>query len=488
MRNSTLPLTLGLLMLCPLPGYAQCSPGIITKAHTNTVYDALLDPDGDGYITESGAVFTSGTTEMAEFETIPNSTSGWFEVPDVSEVDSDITPNCGNPDLIQDADGGDYAFFNIIDPTPGIPTSGDEYILLRFRLAQPPQGNFGYNFLVDTDASFGAGVDTNSTCGNAGFEREVQFANKGGKQGVSVYDVDGATALGAAICNQCVSVADVQNACAASSGNCGTSDPQFVTVPLPLVHLGVPSNIDPLDLYIMVATASSGNATSVLGGGNVTDLGSLNDKEDGCGCAAQSGCAQFDCQSSCIQQVYASLPVTFTQFEAEVFPADVRLQWDITTDARNGHFYLEHSTDGVHFSTLRHFIGNQFTRQSGGYNYVHRSPAAGLNYYRVKQIDFDGFYRYSPIASINFGPERTLDFALVPSLHAGGPLELEIFHASPETAVVLSVFDLSGRVVLQQDSAGDRMIALNVDSLNPGAYLVRVHDGIDFATRRFLKL
>ena len=111
--------------------------------------DPPCGTNGDGYITNSGSAFTSGSTELAEFEAIPNSTTGWVEITDVNERDSDINPNCGNPDLIQDDDGGDFAYFNIVDPTPTNPSSGDEYILLRFRLAQSPNGNFGYNFLFE---------------------------------------------------------------------------------------------------------------------------------------------------------------------------------------------------------------------------------------------------------------------------------------------------------------------------------------------------
>ena len=181
------------LILATLPylSYAQCTAGAITKAHSSSTYDLMLDPDSDGYITETGSAFPNGTTEMSEFEILPNSITGWVEIQDVSETDSDITPNCGNSDLIQDDDGGDFAFYNIIDPTPLVPSGGDEYIIFRFRLAKSPNGNFGYNFLVDNDAAYGSGTDINSICGNRGFEREVQFANAGGKKGVSVYDVDG---------------------------------------------------------------------------------------------------------------------------------------------------------------------------------------------------------------------------------------------------------------------------------------------------------
>ncbi|NJB87161.1 hypothetical protein GGR26_002938 [Lewinella marina] len=414
--------------------------------------------------------------------------TGWQEVMDINEIHSDITPTCGNSDLITDDDGGDFAYYNIIDPTPATPTNGDEYILFRLRLAQSPNGNFGYNFLVDTDAKYGAGVDPNSICGNPGFEREIQYANAGGKKGVSVYNVDGVTNVNNIVCSQCTSVSDVQQARAASAGGCASSPtPHFVTFPLLLSYLGVPSNIDPLDFFISAATASSGNGTSVLGGGNVTDLGGLDKGQPACGCAGQSGCDLFDCQIGCLNTAFVALPVTFNYFTAEAGAHDVYLRWATATESNNSHFDLEHSTDGVSFTPLSRIFGVGTSTKTTEYDFVHRFPPAGTHYYRLRQEDLDGTYRYSSIEAVSFGAAPEEAFAIVPTIVINGSLRIERFADDTDGPVELTVFDAVGRRLLQRRVAGSRAISLDVAGLRPGNYFLQLRDGSTLATKRFVK-
>lgn len=464
---------------------AQCTPGIITVAHTSSIYDALLDPDGNGYISDNGDPFSSGTTEMAEFEPIPNSTTGWNAIQDVSEVDSDITPNCGNPDLIQDDDGGDFAFYNIIDPTPGTPSNGDEYILFRFRLAKSPNGNFGYNFLVDTDAAYGSVDDGNSTCGNMGFEREVQFANAGGKKGVSVYDVDGSVSFNSTLCNQCISISDVQEACAASSGGCATTDPQFITFPLPLSYIGVPSNVATTDFYIAAATASSGNATSVLGGGNVTDLGALDGGNTGCACTGLSGCALFDCQTDCINTAFTALPVELLYFSAIRKQENAELKWATISERNNSHFVLEHSIDGFNFSTLKIIEGAGDSFETIEYNYVHQTPISQVNYYRLKQIDYNGRYALSAVEVINaLNIEKKI--SLYPNVASNYiHLALNEIHSAE---IQGTIFNSMGEKMTDLSfKAGEGSLELDIAQYQTGHYFIKIKLDNTMLIKRFLK-
>lgn len=468
--------------------YAQCSPGAITVTHQSKGFDALLDPDGDGYITESGSTFTSGTTEAAEFEIIPNSTSGWVEVQDVNESDSDITPSCGNPDLVQDDDGGDFAYYNIVDPSPASPTSGDEYIVFRFRLSQSPNGNFGYNFLVDTDNAYGSTQDANTTCGNMGFEREVQFANAGGKKGVSVYDIDGNADINSALCSQCVSVNDVQEACAASSGACATSDPQFITFPVPLSYLGIGSDVLASDLFISAATASSGNATSVLGGGNVKDMGSLDNSNTGCGCEGLSGCALFDCQTDCINDArITALPIELASFEVEAKSSHVNLKWTTTLERENSHFEIQHSTNGTHFNTFGYVTGANNSNEINNYFYKHIEPIPGYNYYRLKQVDNDGSFEFSEIEVSYFEPLGEQRFSIVPTI-ASSQIHVILDNNNFDVKSQIEIFNAMGQIVWStQMDASTPSLYIDITDYELGYYFIRFTNGNFLRTERFLK-
>ncbi|MFK7807425.1 MAG: T9SS type A sorting domain-containing protein [Saprospiraceae bacterium] len=465
---------------------AQCTSGVITSSHSSTTYDAMLDPDGDGWITETGASFTSGTTERIEFEIIPTSVTGWVEVQDVSEIDSDITPNCGNSDLIQDGDGGDFAYYNIVDPTPLTPTSGDEYILFRFRLAQSPNGNFGYNFLIDTDGTYGASVDVNSICGNMGFEREVQFANAGGKKGISIYDVDGSTAFNSIICSQCIAIGDVQEACAASSGNCATSDPQFITFPMLLSHVGIPSNVITTDFYIAAATASSGNATSVLGGGNVTDMGALDGLNSGCSCTGLTGCALFDCQTNCINVAFVNLPIELLYFSAKRVHNVTTLNWATLSESNNSHFVLEKSLDGKEFFVLEvvEGAGNSFERID--YKFNDDRPEASIIYYRLKQVDFDGAYSYSKAVAISALMNNPL-LSIIPTI-SRSTINVKVTKSKQESSLGI-IYNIVGKEVSRfYISAGLESTRVDISAFETGHYFVQMKINNNIISERFVKI
>lgn len=103
-----------------------------------------------------------------------------------------------------------------------------------------------------------------------------------------------------------------------------------------------------------------------------------------------------------------ALPVELIHFEAQVFecqacpdsPSKTKnmISWSTAWELNNQGFEIQRSTDAVNFETLD-FVkgaGNSNTIQS--YIYFDRNPRT-TNYYRLKQIDFNGDYEYSKIIS-----------------------------------------------------------------------------------------
>ena len=84
------------------------------------------------------------------------------------------------------------------------------------------------------------------------------------------------------------------------------------------------------------------------------------------------------------------LPVELLDFVAEVNKDEVHIRWATTTELDNDYFLLEHSTDGVDFKVLGELPGRGFTTNISVYEWTHEEPAAGVNYYRLWQYDFDG--------------------------------------------------------------------------------------------------
>lgn len=99
------------------------------------------------------------------------------------------------------------------------------------------------------------------------------------------------------------------------------------------------------------------------------------------------------------------LPVTLLTFNALIVQKGILLQWTTASEQNNKGFEIERSLDGsnwkrIGFAASQAFNGNSNTRLD--YSYTDDMPFSTQNYYRLKQVDFDGKYEYSRIRSVNF--------------------------------------------------------------------------------------
>jgi hypothetical protein len=98
------------------------------------------------------------------------------------------------------------------------------------------------------------------------------------------------------------------------------------------------------------------------------------------------------------------LPVEFLKFDVIKENNSAKLNWVTASEINNKYFSIEKSADGNDWKT----IGKQNSKATNGnstqsLNYVFYDADLqnGLTYYRLKQVDFNGKYKYSDIKSIN---------------------------------------------------------------------------------------
>ena len=112
------------------------------------------------------------------------------------------------------------------------------------------------------------------------------------------------------------------------------------------------------------------------------------------------------------------LPVELVSFTATPDGKNVNLDWITMSEINNDYFTVEKSTDGVSFEELTKVDGAGNSTYEKDYHAVDAKPATGMNYYRLKQTDFDGSSIYSTIVSVNLGttPDLYLDVYPNPAL------------------------------------------------------------------------
>lgn len=98
------------------------------------------------------------------------------------------------------------------------------------------------------------------------------------------------------------------------------------------------------------------------------------------------------------------LPIELLYFTATPLDKKVNLDWVTASESNNSHFEIERSADGVNFEYLvtvnAHGDGNSVTKQT--YTSVDEKPYKGISYYRLKQVDKTGEFKYAPVVSVEF--------------------------------------------------------------------------------------
>jgi uncharacterized repeat protein (TIGR01451 family) len=175
-----------------------------------------------------------------------------------------------------------------------------------------------------------------------------------------------------------------------------------------------------------------------------------------------------------------TVPVELTSFTASLEGEAVALAWSTATETNNAGFDVERSTDGETFTTIGFELGVGTTEEAQSYRFVDReAPFATTLFYRLRQVDTDGTFEYSPVVEVEVTPSAVALLPVAPNpVSASARLRYELPEA---TAVRLQVFDLLGRRVATladgEKPAGRHEVTWTGSRLAPGTYFVRLQAG-----------
>jgi len=171
------------------------------------------------------------------------------------------------------------------------------------------------------------------------------------------------------------------------------------------------------------------------------------------------------------------LPVSLTQFGGKRIGADVKLNWLTANEMNCQGFEVERSIDADHFDFIG-MVSSKSINSNTNTNYVYVDAKADQNktlFYRLKQIDFDGKYSYSPIVTIS-ASTLSVPVSLYPN-PTKSAFNIDI-QSAQQTNVTIVIVDMQGRVVVTKEVQTNKgMNTISVDEasgLNTGVYFVKV--------------
>ena len=96
-----------------------------------------------------------------------------------------------------------------------------------------------------------------------------------------------------------------------------------------------------------------------------------------------------------------ALPISLISFTGKTVGADNELKWVTASEKNNNYFTIEKTTDGTIFDILGVVNGAGTSNAILDYQFTDYNVSSTLNYYRLKQTDYDGVFKYTDLISID---------------------------------------------------------------------------------------
>ena len=176
------------------------------------------------------------------------------------------------------------------------------------------------------------------------------------------------------------------------------------------------------------------------------------------------------------------LPVSFMGFVARKNDnGSVKLLWDVASEINVKGYEVEASLNGSDFTS----IGFVNAAAKNSYNFTYNQASTETRFFRIKNVDFDGKYKYSPIIKVN-GKDKASEIQLYPV-----PAKDQVYvqhEKAPEKATI-AIISPDGRIIRKVNAISNTVqTSLDIHDLKPGLYIVKYDDGAgDSQTTKLIK-
>lgn len=182
-----------------------------------------------------------------------------------------------------------------------------------------------------------------------------------------------------------------------------------------------------------------------------------------------------------------ALPVEFISFTAKSVQNGVALNWITATETNNDYFLIERSTDGINFTAIGSPVNGAGTsNQTHVYKYLDSDPNEGINYYRIRQVDYDGKFDFSNVQVVNLTGAQMISVSPNPNNgHFGIKIiseSSELFNISIYNALGQSIYTTSFNVY-----GGYAEHKVNLDKFASGVYTLVIKNDVDTWTEKVIK-
>ena len=169
-------------------------------------------------------------------------------------------------------------------------------------------------------------------------------------------------------------------------------------------------------------------------------------------------------------------PVNFTAFTATNLGKTIGLNWSTGTESGNDFYAVERSADGEVFTEIGRVNGAGESRENSEYDFTDEVPLPGVNYYRLRQVDFDGSFSFSSVVFIQNDVALEAEVKVFPN-PASGQTVVNVSGDWANEMVAATLFDINGRALQTWKQAKNSSETIYLATHSSGVYQLLLTDG-----------
>ncbi len=190
------------------------------------------------------------------------------------------------------------------------------------------------------------------------------------------------------------------------------------------------------------------------------------------------------------------LPVEILDFYGYKQGENIMIEWATTSEINNDYFVVERSLNGFDFEKLTQVEAAGNSNAILSYSATDAEPFKGINYYRLKQVDFDGKFEYSDIIKVDYfengnnGAKKIVK--LLPNPIESEDLVIKLYGFNSQERLDIRVISPVGVSIYQKTSTanenGNQAIVLNNRIFrSKGLFVINVISNDTVITKKLIK-
>lgn len=170
-----------------------------------------------------------------------------------------------------------------------------------------------------------------------------------------------------------------------------------------------------------------------------------------------------------IMDITSTLPISWGNVSVTKTGKNALIKWNTLSEEKSAYYLVQHSSNNTQWNNIAKLDAAGNSQDEQRYQFLHESPSAGLNYYRLILVDVDGKQEFSKVVSANFHIDKA-PFTLFPNPATFGTVQVSIAEAG--TMLVYNSAGVQVKIIALQ--AGTTTV--DISALPTGVYQIKIHE------------